>query len=135
VKTAGVVVLLLLLTAACAVPADHVRYTAAAAGTETGEIIVIRPRGGCPGAAVPVPVTVDDHHVHNLACQEHIVLTVPAGERVVALRWVTKRQITVSVDAGSRHYLRLDASPSGPVLNRTTAEVAERLMRYTRPGE
>jgi len=104
--------------------------------TQAAEIVVIRPRGFV-GCGTALPVTLDGRDAYGLACGEHVVFTVPVGERIVGVKhwtwFVTDENTTaVTVSARSRYYLRLDVSGfGGPLLNRITPEVGERLMRET----
>jgi hypothetical protein len=100
------------------------------------EIVVIRPRGFV-GCGVSLPVTLDGRDAYGVACGEHVILVVPPGERIVGVKhwtwFVTDENTTaVTVVAQQRYYLRLDVSGyGGPVLNRVTPTVGERLMTET----
>ncbi len=104
---------------------------------QAAEIVVIRPSGfvGCGG--VNRPVTVDGQDTYALACGEHVILIVPSGERIIGVKnWMffvaDENTTAVTVAAGQRYYLRLDVSGfGGPVLNRITPAVGERLMGET----
>ena len=100
------------------------------------EITVIRP-SGFVGCGVPLPVTVDGQDAYGIACGEHVVMTVSAGERIIGVKhwtWGVTDENTTAVDAapGGRYYLRLDVSGfGGPVLNRITEQTGRALMAET----
>ncbi len=100
------------------------------------EIVVIRP-SGFVGCGVSLPVTVDGRDAYGLACGEHVILTVPEGERIIGVKhwtWIVTDENTtaLTVAAGGRYYLRLDVSGmGGPVLNRITEETGRALVEKT----
>jgi len=100
------------------------------------EIVVIRP-SGFVGCALPLPITLDGRDIYGLACGEHLLLTVPGGERIIGVKhrtWVVSDENTtaITVARGQRYFLRLDASPfSGPVLNRIAEETGRALVDKT----
>lgn len=100
------------------------------------EIVVIRP-SGFVGCGSSVPITVDGQKIHALACGEHVVFVVPAGERIIgsiSRTWIVEDENTtvVMAVARQRHYLRLDVAGLGVLaLNRITADVGERLIATT----
>jgi hypothetical protein len=103
---------------------------------QAAEIVVIRP-SGFVGCGASLPVTVDGHDAYGLACGEHVILTVLAGERIIGVKhwtwFVTDENTTaLSVAARGRYYLRLDISGlGGPVLNRITEEAGRALVEKT----
>jgi hypothetical protein len=103
---------------------------------QAAEIVVIRP-SGFVGCGASLPVTVDGHDAYGLACGEHVILTVLAGERIIGVKhwtwFVTDENTTaLSVAARGRYYLRLDISGfGGPVLNRITEETGRALVEKT----
>jgi hypothetical protein len=126
VKTIGGLIAGVLLVSGCAgdvVPLPMVDPT------QAGEIIVIYPRGvGFVCMPLPLTVTLDGQDVHRLDCGEHVVLTVPVGERLVGIN--NRNTTAVSVSAGSRSHMRLVfPSASRARLKQTTPSDGERLMR------
>ena len=103
---------------------------------QAAEIVVIRP-SGFVGCGAPLPVTVDGRDAYGLACGEHVVLPVLAGERIIGVKhrtwFVTDENTTaLSVAARGRYYLRLDVPGlGGPVLNRITEETGRALVEKT----
>jgi hypothetical protein len=127
VNTIGGLIAGMLLVSGCAgdvVPLPRVDPT------QAGEIVVIYPRGVeffC--GPLPLTVTLDGQDVYRLACGEHVVFTVPVGERRVGINhWTRPAATSVSVSAGSRSHMRLVFAP-GPRLKQTTPSDGERLMR------
>jgi hypothetical protein len=129
VKTIGGLIAGVLLVSGCAgdvVPLPRVDPT------QAGEIVVIYPRGvGFSCTPRPLTVTLDCQDVYRLGCGEHIIFTVPIGERRVGINhWTRPDAIVVSVSAGSRSHMRLVFPfASGPRLTQTTPSDGERLMR------
>jgi hypothetical protein len=127
VKTIGGLIAGVLLVSGCAgdvVPLPMVDPT------QAGEIVVIYPRGvGFFCTPLPLTMTLDGQDVYRLACGEHVIFTVPVGERLVGINhWTRPDATVVSVSAGSRSHMRL-VFPSGPRLKQTTPSDGERLMR------
>jgi hypothetical protein len=104
--------------------------------THAGELVVIYPRGvGFVCTPLPLTVTLDGQGVHRLDCGDHVVLTVPVGERLVGIN--NRNTTAVSITAGSRSHLRLIFPfASRARLEQTTASDGERLMRdpWTKPS-
>jgi hypothetical protein len=103
---------------------------------QAAEIAVIRTTRFV-GCATPLPVTVDGHDAYGLACGEHVILTVPSGERIIGVknwRWFVtdENTIALTVASGGRYYLRLDVSGlGGPALSRITEETGRALIEKT----
>src|SRR5262245_11569055 len=100
------------------------------------EIVVIRPIS-VVGCGPSLPVTVDGREAYGLACGEHVILTVPEGERIIGVKhwtWYRRDEDTtdLSVAARGRYYLRIDFSARwGPVLNPITEETGRALVEKT----
>jgi hypothetical protein len=107
--------------------------------SQAAEIAVVRPNG-FKGCAITFPVMVDGREVFRLACGEHIVYPVTAGEHrfginapnVVGMPDTNVTPLTVI--ARTRYYLRLDSLLwHGPVLTPITTGEGERLFTETTP--
>lgn len=101
-------------------------------------IVVIRP-SGFVGCGISLVVTVDGQEAYGLACGEHVVLIVPAGEHIFGVKhrtWFVADESTsaMTAAAGQRYYLRLAVqNPVGgrPELDRITEQAARHLMAKT----
>jgi hypothetical protein len=81
------------------------------------DVAVIRPSGFL-GCGATVTVTLDGWDTYNLACGDHVIMTVAAGERIIGVKarphFMSHEVTTMATIApGRRYYMRIDAP--GPV--------------------